>query len=158
MSEGFAIVAPEEADALVPLLVALAGGPWTPGDVRRLCPPVGFALADAERGAALALVQTAGPEADLLDLGVVPDRRRTGLGTALLAAVEREAAARGAQRLILEVSVENGAALALYAARSYAQIGRRAHYYVRPDGSRIDALMLARDLPPRPLAEASAAH
>jgi ribosomal-protein-alanine N-acetyltransferase len=61
----------------------------------------------------------------------------------LLAAGLNEAASRGSARLILEVAADNAAALALYRAAGFTEIGRRADYYHRADG-RMTALVMAR--------------
>lgn len=92
--------------------------------------PVGFALA-------LAL----GGEAEILSLGVAPDHRRTGMGSALLAAVCSEARRRRAECVVLEVAVNNEAARALYTARGFTVVGRRRNYYHRA-GRFVDALIL----------------
>jgi [ribosomal protein S18]-alanine N-acetyltransferase len=89
----------------------------------------------------LALAQSLGKECEILTLGVVPARRRVGIGSALLAAVIAEAGCRGAQTLFLEVAEDNIAARALYAAHGFIQIGRRANYYRRFSGP-ADALVL----------------
>lgn len=80
--------------------------------------------------------------ADLLRIGVRPDRHRAGAGTAMLAAAMREAKHARASRMLLEVADDNEAALALYAAAGFTEIDRRVRYY----RSGADALVLARDL------------
>lgn len=50
---------------------------------------------------------------------VEPARRRTGAGRALTAALVREAADRGIERLHLQVEVDNAAAITLYAALGF---------------------------------------
>lgn len=77
-------------------------------------------------------------EAEILTLAVRPERRREGVGAALLGAAAVAAAARGAEALFLEVSERNAAARALYAGAGCAEVGRRKRYYA--DGS--DALVL----------------
>ena len=72
---------------------------------------------------------------DLQRIAVAPSHRRTGLAGRLLDAV---LAAGGADRMLLEVSTANTAALAFYAAHGLAEIDRRPRYY--RDGS--DALVL----------------
>ncbi len=54
---------------------------------------------------------------------VEPARRRTGAGRALTAALVREAAARGIERLHLQVEVDNAAAITFYTA-----LGFELHY------------------------------
>ncbi len=89
----------------------------------------------------LALAQSLGEECEILTLGVVPARRRTGIGAALLASIVEEARQQGARNLFLEVADDNVAARALYATHGFVQIGRRANYYRRVSGL-IDALVL----------------
>jgi len=102
--------------------------------------PGGFGLLHPAGG--MALGRMAADEAEILALAVVPERRRGGLGRALLAAAEQHIALLGGRVVFLEVSLGNIAARALYAAAGYREIGRRSRYY--PDGS--DALVLARPL------------
>lgn len=146
MSARFATQAPEAAEALAPLLGATDQARWTPEDIRRLQPPRGFVLADVGRRHAVALVSLAADEAELLDIGVLPAHRGRGVGRALLAALCRLAVQHGARRLILEVATDNAPARALYAGAGLAPVGGRPAYYRRPDGTRVDALILARTL------------
>ena len=88
------------------------------------------------------IARVAGDEAEILTLAVLPDRRRIGLGATLLAEAMREAAARGAQAVLLEVAEPNAAARALYAGFGFQEVGQRRHYY--PDGS--DARVLRYDI------------
>ena len=99
--------------------------------------PIGFVVA-------LGLAE----ECEILSLGVLPDRRRTGCGSALLGAVCSEAMRRNMRSIVLEVAADNAAARALYAARGFLSVGCRPNYYQRT-GGRIDALILR-----LPLAEA----
>ena len=67
------------------------------------------------------------------------------MGRALVTGLMAQARAGGARRLFLEVAQDNAAALALYTAAGFIQVGRRPGYYSRPDGSAA-ALVLAFDL------------
>jgi|SRR5271170_8790 len=102
--------------------------------------PVGFALA-------LAL----GEEAEIVSLGVLPDHRRCGIGAAILDAVCGQARLRGAERVVLEVAWDNGAARALYGGRGFTVVGRRRNYYRRAERL-VDALRLQVQLATGPLA------
>ena len=54
------------------------------------------------------------PLLNIHDLAVLPDHRRRGVATALLAAVEAQALRRGCCKLTLEVREDNPAAESLY--------------------------------------------
>ncbi len=84
-------------------------------------------------------------EAELLTLVCDPDHRRKGLARDRLGRFESEAAHRGVDRLFLEVSSDNHAALCLYASADFAKIGRRAGYYKNPHG-RVDAIVMEKRL------------
>ena len=85
----------------------------------------------------------AGPDAVLLaNLGSPRAPTRSAV-----AAFLAESAGSGAFRAFLEVAADNEAAVALYRQAGFAEAGRRTGYYRRPDGTRIDACLLARDLP-----------
>lgn len=102
--------------------------------------PVGFALT-------LAL----GDEAEIVSLGVLPDHRRCGIGSAILDAVCREARLRGADRVVLEMASDNEAARALYVRRGFTVVGCRRNYYRRAERV-VDALILRVQLPTASLA------
>jgi ribosomal-protein-alanine N-acetyltransferase len=129
--------------------------PWAPDEIATLLTgPGGFGLvvreADADAVAGFILARAVAGEAEVLTLAVDPARRRLGIGEALVEAAAIAAAAAGAQSLFLEVASDNQAALALYRAAGFGQVGQRPAYYRRGAGA-IDALVLRRDLN-RPLA------
>ncbi len=93
-----------------------------------------------------ALARLIADEAELLTLATDPDHRRRGIAAGLLASLEVDLCLRGAARQFLEVAADNGAARALYARAGYAASGRRAGYYARPDGARVDALLMQKAL------------
>jgi ribosomal-protein-alanine N-acetyltransferase len=80
--------------------------------------------------------------ADLLNITVLPEYQRRGLGSDLLCQLLEIARAHGAARMVLEVRPSNAAALALYRRFLFSEIGRRKGYY---DG-REDAIVMAREL------------
>ena len=86
------------------------------------------------------------PEAEIVTLVVDPGARREGHGRALVGAVCAKARAGGADRLFLEVAADNAPAIALYHGCGFVRTGRRAGYYTRQNGMRIDALLLERAL------------
>lgn len=81
-------------------------------------------------------------EVHINNLAVLPERRRTGVASALLMRVLADGAARGAHRATLEVRRSNHAALALYERFGFVVTGVRKGYYSNPDE---DALVLWRE-------------
>ena len=87
-------------------------------------------------------------EAQLLNLSVIAEARRLGLGRALLDQFIDDARRLYAEQLFLEVRISNQAAIALYEAAGFAAIARRVAYYPPPSpgGMREDALVMRRAL------------
>ena len=83
-------------------------------------------------------------EAHLLRIAVDPRQRNAGIGRDLLGAVLARATAAKAEHITLEVASENEAAIALYRAAGFVEIGRRAAYYRSPPD---DAIIMRRELP-----------
>jgi len=81
---------------------------------------IGHALVAFRAGSALAR---------LYSLAVLPGLTGQGLGRKLLAAAERQARQRGADRLRLEVRADNKAAIALYERTGYRMFARLPDYY-----------------------------
>jgi len=115
---------------------------------RILAAPGGFAfLARDEAGwAGFALCRTAADECELLSLGVMPGRRRRGVGRRLVERALDAARIRGARTLYLEVAEDNLAARTLYDGLGFLPVGRRRGYYARGP-LRVDAITLRVDLP-----------
>lgn len=80
-------------------------------------------------GYALVLSRKGSRALRLYSLAVEQRFQGLGLGSALLAAAEMRAEARGAQRLRLEVRRDNMTAIRLYKARGYRLTGRKGAYY-----------------------------
>ena len=68
-------------------------------------------------------------EVQLLNVAVHPARRRSGIGEALVRAVQEHATARGARGVILEVRVANVGARRLYARLGFRMTALRRGYY-----------------------------
>jgi ribosomal-protein-alanine N-acetyltransferase len=78
----------------------------------------------------------------IITIDVLPSARRTGLGSALLAASEERLRAVRCRYVRLETAVNNGAAIAFYKRHRYQLVKTLPHYY--PDG--LDAFVLQKDL------------
>ena len=83
--------------------------PWTLGNFRDALSAGYLAQAGEREGRIVAygVLMLAPGEAQVLNLSVVPDARREGLGRALLERFMRDAAQRGAEQIFLEVRVGN---------------------------------------------------
>lgn len=92
---------------------------------------VGFAVARCTVG-----------EAEIVSIGVLPAARRGGIGAALLADVLCRAVLLGAKRIFLEVSEENPAAIELYRAAGFEEVGRREDYYQSKTKGAVAALIM----------------
>lgn len=97
--------------------------------------PVGFAIA-----------RTILDEAELLSIGALPDARRRGVATALLAAGFAMARNAGAETMHLEVGEDNPGAATLYRKHGFRVTGRRPNYYRRADRRRVAAILMTVDL------------
>jgi ribosomal-protein-alanine N-acetyltransferase len=139
---------PVEAAVIAALHEAAFGETWRAADIAMLLATHGSAALlalDAEgTPVGFVVLRHAGSEAEIVSIGVDPDRRRGGLGMALLeAAIE----AVGPVPLFLEVAEDNGPALAFYRRAGFAAVGRRRAYYVQPGGVFVDAIVMRRDAP-----------
>ena len=72
-------------------------------------------------------------EAEILNLAIVPAKRRRGEGGALLKAALEELQTRDVSRVFLEVRESNESAIAFYAKHGFSKAGRRAGYYHDPE-------------------------
>ncbi len=114
--------------------------PWTPDNFREAL-AAGYSARVGEREGRIVAygVMMLGPgEAQLLNLSVVPDARRGGLGTELLAQFLADARRLGAEQVFLEVRVSNVPAIALYERAGFAAAVGSA------GGPREDALVMRR--------------
>lgn len=81
-----------------------------------------------------------------MTIGVGRQFQRRGIAASLMEALIARAREQGAQRMLLEVRVDNIPALALYERFGFARMGLRKRYY-QPEG--IDAYTMSLDLEPR---------
>jgi len=124
--------------------------PWTIGNFRDTIAAGHCACVGEREGRIVAYgVLMLGPgEAQLLNLSVVPDVRRQGLGRDLLRRFIDDARRLGALQLFLEVRESNIAALALYETEGFMRVARRDRYYppAFTGARREDALVMRREL------------
>jgi len=123
--------------------------PWSFGNFRDAL-AAGYSAQVGEwegRIVAFGVMMLAPGEAQVLNLSVVADARRQGLGRALLDRFVHDAQRAGAEQMFLEVRVSNAPAIALYQSAGFAPVARRHDYYpatARSPGE--DALVMRRKL------------
>ncbi len=93
-------------------------------------------------GYAAVMVAAPGVEADVLTVGVLPEYRKAGIGTAFMEALENWASDKESNAMMLEVGVDNSGAIALYESLGYSKISVRQNYY----GAGLDAIVMRKDL------------
>jgi len=124
--------------------------PWTIGNFRDAL-AAGYAARVGERANRIVAygVLMLGPgEAQILNLSVVPEARREGIGRTLLRQFVDDARWLNAAQIFLEVRASNLAAIALYENEGFARVARRLGYYpgARLESPREDALVMRRAL------------
>jgi len=136
-----------DVDAVVAAERSIYEFPWTRGNfVDSL--KAGHSMWVCREGGAMvayAAMMIAVDEAHLLNLSVLPEHRRRGLGGDLLCHLMGIARVYGTTRMVLEVRAGNAAAIALYRRFLFSEIGRRRGYYAAV-GGREDAVVMAREL------------
>lgn len=93
------------------------------------------------------IAQIVADECEILALATDPDAQRSGVASSLLSELVDTAGEADVTRILLEVAAGNAPARAFYAARGFAEIGRRKGYYTLRDGQKDDALLLSRPVP-----------
>ncbi len=110
--------------------------PWSERTFRNLMRRANARLwvAESQVGELLgyAVAWFAGSKAELGDLAVSPEARRSGVGRALVEALLEDARNHGVQLVFLEVRESNAAARRLYEEVGFEAVGRRPGYYARP--------------------------
>ena len=86
--------------------------------------------------------ESAGEDGRIITIDVLEAYRRTGVGTALLQAMERRLAARGARRIELETATGNTAGVAFWEHHGYRKMGIVRGYYL----GRFDAWKMRKTL------------
>jgi ribosomal-protein-alanine N-acetyltransferase len=97
----------------------------------------GFIIADHFRSRRLG-----GWVGHIITIDVLPEGRRSGLGTQLLSAAEEELKAAGCGHVWLEVAVDNAAALRFYKKHGYTILKTLPRYYL----DSIDGLLMGKKL------------
>jgi ribosomal-protein-alanine N-acetyltransferase len=141
----------EHAEALAAVHATAFPRPWSALDFERLLADRhvlgdGLFLGRSRHPAGFVLSRVVIDEAEILSIAMAPEARGRGHSGALLAHHLDELVRAGARSLHLEVEDGNAPALALYRRLGFQEVGRRAGYYAKADGSRAAALTMSRVL------------
>ena len=123
--------------------------PWSAG-IFRDCINVGHECRVAVQGGSLvghAVMSFGAGEAHLLNLCIAPASQGCGHGRHLLRRMIDLARWHGTERIFLEVRPTNAAAINIYRAAGFGEVGRRPGYYPSR-GGREDAVVMVLDLVP----------
>ena len=126
------------------------GEAWTRSQCAGILPMSGVSLflaleESSENVIGFSLFRSVSDESELLLLAVSPKRHREGIGARLLDHFMDHARRHGARRVHLEVR-DGNPAIDMYRSAGFIPVGRRRNYYRAPDGSRFDAITLAREV------------
>ena len=119
--------------------------PWSENSIRyELTNPLALWLVAVDGDVVAGYVgsQSVMGEADMMNLAVLPDYRRKGIGEMLVKRLVEELTANAVSSLTLEVRASNTGAIELYNKLGFAQVGRRPNYYKNP---KEDALILRKE-------------
>lgn len=136
----------EDVPAIADLEKLCFSDPWSEKSIAsELSNPYSLWLVWEEEGKVLGYIgsQSVPPEADVMNLAVVPTARGRKIGSKLLTALCELLHSRGIDKLLLEVRVSNISAIRLYEGFDFQLLGRRPKYYVNPTE---DALIMGKEL------------
>lgn len=140
---------PGDAEALAQLDLLVNPSPWSSGQFISACRESSreraLLLEDGGNLVGFVVYSLVLDEACIHNIAVHPDRRRQGLGAALLGCALSAAQSAGASRCYLELRASNRPAHELYTRLGFQLDGRRRDYYPLDQG-REDALLMSRQL------------
>ena len=139
-----------DAPALAELERACFSDPWTAAGIRETIQyetSRSFVALESDRIVGYVIARISGMEGEILDLAVLPEVRRRGIGRQLLRTVRENLHSDGVRELFLEVRESNQPAIELYRAHGFRPVGLRHRYYRNPpeDALVLRAALEARD-------------
>jgi ribosomal-protein-alanine N-acetyltransferase len=126
------------------------GEAWSRSQLAGILPMGGVCLSLArepnrDRVIGFSLVRSVADESELLLIAVLPTHHRRGVGRRLLEQFLERARNGRIAKAHLEVR-DGNPAVTMYEDAGFSAVGRRRNYYHAPDGTRFDAITLAREL------------
>ena len=112
--------------------------PWSADDFRDL-KKSGCEIIMSENG--FIVYRIVVDEAEIITIGVNPDKRRLGIASAMIGIIEKSAKYQRVKKIFLEVAANNIPAQKLYENNGFKTVGLRPKYY---DG--VDAILMSKDI------------
>ena len=112
--------------------------PWSADDFRDL-KQSGCEIIMSENG--FIVYRTVLDEAEIITIGVNPEKRRQGIASAMIGIIENNLKKQSVKKLFLEVAANNFSAQKLYENAGFERIGIRPKYY---NGT--DAILMEKEL------------
>lgn len=138
---------PHDADGIARLEEEIFPDPWSWRSVSDLITTEGamcFTALDNGRVVAYVIGRIIPPEGEIYRVAVAPEYRRRGIAYRLLDYAMKTSRGDGLEVAFLEVRSMNTAAISLYSAYGFKEIGRRKGYYHNPSD---DAIIMLRANP-----------
>jgi ribosomal-protein-alanine N-acetyltransferase len=135
---------PSDVDAVLKIEQSVQVYPWTRGNFSDAQAHGNECWVEVRDDAIVgyAILRHVLDEAELLTIGVAAESQRKGVGRGLLNGLIRMSRDSMLRRLFLEVRRSNHAAIALYRAAGFAEVGIRKEYYRNAEGAE-DAIVMA---------------
>jgi [ribosomal protein S18]-alanine N-acetyltransferase len=127
---------PRDADTVEKILAnSPEAAPWTVKSLEQLNQrgELGWVIEEKSKVVGFLVVRAVVAEAEILNLCVAPEKRRSGLAESLLNAAIAELRRTRVDRLFLEVRESNTPAISFYEKHAFRKTGRRPGYYRAPD-------------------------
>jgi [ribosomal protein S18]-alanine N-acetyltransferase len=127
---------PRDADTVEKILAnSPEAAAWTVKSLEQLNQrgELGWVIEEKSKVVGFLVVRAVVAEAEILNLCVAPERRRSGLAESLLNAAIAELRRTRVDRLFLEVRESNTPAISFYEKHAFRKTGRRPGYYRAPD-------------------------
>ena len=131
----FVRATPADAGGIAELEAEIFPDPWDYRSIVDLITTEGsmcFVARDGERPVAYVIGRLIAPEGELYRVATHPDYRRRGVAYRLLDYSVKTSRGKGLESLFLEVRSRNVAAIKLYLAYGFREIGTRRGYYKNP--------------------------
>ena len=143
----FGRAVPDDASGIADIEAKTFPDPWDYRSVMDLLTSEGsmcFTARDGGRVVAYVIGRLIAPEGEIYRVAVDEEYRRRGIAYRLLDYAVKTSRGKGLESLFLEVRSENIAAINLYRAYGFSEIGRRKNYYKNPTDDAIVMLRASR--------------